>query len=212
MSRDDPAPRLASACGLPASLSRPQVSLLGDVDADRARVLLDQLREAEQGDGEIVVEVTTLGGDADLARRIVLEIDLARRRRERPILFLGKTMVYSAGMTIMSAFPRSDRYLAAGTDLLIHGRQFRRTVEISGPLRASLHQIEALGALARNGLAQEERDFRRLIRGSDIGFEELCRRAADNWYLSAEEALQRRLVGGILGGIRPALRPLPRGH
>jgi hypothetical protein len=51
--------------------------------------------------------VTTLGGDAEMARRILLEIDRVRQWRQgrggSRFLFLGKTIVYSAGVTITTA-------------------------------------------------------------------------------------------------------------
>jgi hypothetical protein len=190
---------------LPQSLSYPQVSLIGDLDAGRAERMLDQLRDAEkQSEGDIVVEVTTLGGDAELARRVVLELELARERSGRRLLFVGKTVVYSAGVTIMSAFPCADRYLAHDAILLIHCRQLDKTVEISGPMRASLAQIEALRAQVKNGLVLEEETFRRLLEGSDIGLDELFEKAVHNWYLNADEALRRRLVAGLVGNAADA--------
>jgi ATP-dependent protease ClpP protease subunit len=197
MSRDDLIQRPLRNEALPNSLAHPQVSLVGDLDAGRAAAMIDQLRKAEQGEGDIVVEVTTLGGDAELARRIVLEIETIRKRTGRRILFFGKTAVYSAGVTIMSAFPPSDRFLAADAILLIHCRQLDKTVEISGPIRTSLPQLEALCAQVRNGMAIEEQNFTRLLAGSDIAIEELWEKAVCNWYLSAEEALRRGLVAGV---------------
>jgi ATP-dependent Clp protease, protease subunit len=201
MGRDD---RLDAPSGtLPESLNHPQVSLIGDLDAERAGRLIEQLHEAEKQEGDIVVEVTTLGGDAELARRIVLEIGLIRERTGRRLLFLGKTAVYSAGTTIMSAFPREDRYLTEDTVLLIHCRQLDKTVEISGPIRASLPQIKALSAQVENGVAIEERNFRRLIEGSDIELEELFEKALCNWYIHAPEALRLGLVAGLTGSNIP---------
>jgi ATP-dependent protease ClpP protease subunit len=36
---------------------------------------------------------------------------------------LGRTIVYSAGVTIMAAFPRADRWLSLDTRVMIHRRQ-----------------------------------------------------------------------------------------
>jgi ATP-dependent protease ClpP protease subunit len=144
------------------------------------------------------MELTTLGGDAELARRIVLEIGQARRRLKGRFLFLGKTVVYSAGVTIMSAFPKADRYLAADATLLIHCRQLEKSVELNGPLRASLPKVEALKAELENGLRLEEENFRQLIEGSDVTLEELQEKALYNWYLTAEQAAQRGLVAQVI--------------
>ncbi len=181
----------------PAILARPQISLVGDIDKFSVERFLDQLREAESAGGDVAMELTTLGGDAELARRIALEIENARARLSGRLLFLGKTVVYSAGTTIMSAFPRRDRWLARDAMLMIHCRKLDKTVEIAGPLRSSLPQVEALASQMKAGLALEEENFRRLIEGSDIGLDELLGKALCNWYLTAEDALARGLVAGI---------------
>jgi hypothetical protein len=200
MSRDDQsAPRGAGTGSWPKVLDRPTLSLTGEIDSQATRDFLGALREAEDGEGDLAVEVTTLGGDAEMARRIVLEIGLCRKRTGRRFLFLGKTVVYSAGVTIMSAFPREDRWLAADAVLLIHCRHLEKTIEVSGPMRASLPELDALRAQIDNGLKLEQENFRRLIAGSDVGMEELWEKAVRNWYVDAEEALNRRLVAGILG-------------
>jgi ATP-dependent protease ClpP protease subunit len=199
MSRDDQsAPRNAQAQSWPTILDRPTLSITGEIDAQRTREFLGSLRQAEDGEGDLGLEVTTLGGDAEMARRIVLEIGLARKRTGRRFLFLGKTVVYSAGVTVMSAFPREDRWLTADAVLLIHCRQLDKSIEISGPMRASLPELDAVRAQIENGLKLEEQNFRRLIEGSDVGMEELCEKAVHNWYVDAEEALKRGLITGIV--------------
>lgn len=182
---------------LPATLSNPQISLIGQINEDRARDFLNQLAEAETKPGDIALELTTLGGDAEIARRIVLEIEAARDRRGGRILFIGKTIVYSAGTTIMSAFPREDRYLSTDAMVMIHCRQLEKSIEISGPMRASLPKIEAVVAQVKTGIEVEKENFLRLIAGSDISLEELLDRALHNWYLTAAEAVRRGLVAGI---------------
>jgi ATP-dependent protease ClpP protease subunit len=184
---------------LPACLNNPQISLLGELLEEMVEAFLSQLAEAEKGDGDIAVQITTPGGDAELGRRLVLEVEAARRRLEpRRFLFLGKTQVYSAGVTLMSAFPCVDRYLTRDAVLLIHGRQMEETIEIDGPMRASLAKVEALRQQIEVGLKHEEENFRRLIRGCDITIEELCEKALHNWYLTADEAMKRGLVAGLV--------------
>lgn len=183
----------------PESLAQPQISLLGPFDVTMARTFLDGLREAEQGEGDIVVEITTEGGDPELARRMVLEVDRSRERlgHGRRLLFLGKTQVYSAGVTLMAGFPREDRFLTPDTLLLIHGRQLEQTVQISGPIRSSLAKVEALKQEIESGIMLEEGNFERLVRGSDVEMEELLGKALYNWYMPAEEAVRRGLVAGL---------------
>jgi len=184
---------------LPACLEAPQISLLGEVLEEMVDSFLSQLAEAEKGQGDIAVQITTPGGDAELGRRLVLEVQEARKRLgSRRFLFLGKTQVYSAGVTFMSAFPCPDRFLTRDTVLLIHGRQLEESVEINGPMRASLAKVEALRQQIDVGLKHEEENFRRLIDGCDIQLEEVCRKAVHNWYMPAAEALERRLVAALI--------------
>ena len=182
----------------PAILDRPQISLVGEIDKFSVERFLDGLRQAEKAGGDVVLELTTLGGDPEMARRIMLEIDRARARLPGRFLFLGKTVVYSAGASIMSAFPREDRWLTEEAMLMIHCRKLDKTVEISGPIRASMPMVEALKNQLETGIALEERNFQRLIQGSDVSLEEIFERALYNWYLDAGEALRRGLVAGIL--------------
>jgi ATP-dependent protease ClpP protease subunit len=191
VSRDDPARTIDL-------LAVPQVSLTGEVGKEMLASLLEQLAKVDPGPEPVVIEMTTLGGDAEFGRRMALELGLARRRlTPRRLVFLGKTVVYSAGITAMSAFPCADRYLTRDAMLLIHVRQLEKTVEVQGPMRASLPQLESLCEQIKSGMKLEERDFRRLIEGSRVTMDELTERALYNWYLTAEDALERGLIAGI---------------
>lgn len=181
----------------PEVLASPQISLVGEIDKLSVQRFHDQLTAAEKAGGDIALELTTEGGSAEMARRLVLDIEQARARLPGRFVFLGKTVVYSAGTTIMSAFPREDRWLTADAILMIHCRKLEKTVEISGPIRASLPEVEALEGQIRNGVRIEDGNFRKLIEGSDIAFEELTERALRNWYLTAEEGVKRGLAAGI---------------
>ncbi len=183
-----------------ADLHGAQISLLGEIDDEMVNTLREQLREAEGHRNDLTLEISTPGGDPEAARRMVLEIDLARERLQpRRLLFLGKTYVYSAGVTLMAAFPRENRFLAPDAILLIHGRQLERTLQISGPMRASRAEVQALLNEIDSGVELEEQNFQRLIATSDVTMEELLEKAGCNWYLSAREAWQRGLVAGIAG-------------
>lgn len=180
-------------------IHHPHIRLHGKVDDDMLDRLLDGLSEAEGGEGPLAIEMCTLGGDAEVARRVVLEIDLARERlRGRRLFFIGKTIVYSAGVTVMSAFPREDRFVTSDGVLLIHGRQLEKTVEISGPMRSSLPMVEALCQQLKLGCEMEIEGFKRLIAGSDLTVEEVLERGLHNWYLTAKDALERKLIAGII--------------
>lgn len=182
----------------PLDFDKPHVELIGELTEDRAVDFIKRLQDVAEGTEPLLISVTTVGGDADLARRILLELSRLRQRSARRIAFIGKTQCYSAGVSIMSAFPVADRYLTGDCWLLIHCRQLDKTVEISGPMRESLPYVEAVAAQIRVGKQLEDETFTRLIEGSDIGFDEIAGKAPSNWYLSASEALERRLVAGVV--------------
>jgi ATP-dependent protease ClpP protease subunit len=190
MARNDP------PVPLPACLARARISLIGDFGAGMAEKLNGGLNDAPD-DEDVAIEVTTIGGEAEIARRMVLDIQRARQRRSGRLLFLGKSAVYSAGVTFMSAFDRSDRFLTPDTILLIHERQLSETIELAGPLRTSLILLQAKQAEVENGLRLEQENFRRLVDGSDLDLEEVDRRAPTGWYLSACEAVDRGLVQAL---------------
>lgn len=190
-------PRDATPPNPPAALFAPQVRLDGRLDDDMFRTFRDALAEAAGQDGPIVVELTTMGGDADTARRIATDVRIARERGSE-LLFFGKAVVYSAGVTVMSAFPRQDRWLARGTSLLIHSRSIALTVNLDGQLAAERRKLEVALAQVDEGLRLQAEGFADLIAGSDVTLQELEERAAGNWYLDADAALARGLIAGVV--------------
>lgn len=193
MARDNPETDLSTV------LARPQISLMGQVDAAMAEALRDALRKQDRaGGGAVVVEITTAGGDAELVRRMVTDVDEARERlAPRRLVFSGKTLVYSAGTTLMSAFPKEDRYLSKDAMLMIHCRQLTKTVELDGPIRGSLPRVTALLHQLETGVALENQHFERLIEGSDVTMDELLEKTLFNWYVPAAEAVERGLVARV---------------
>jgi len=178
-------------------LARPHVALSGPVDQAMYASFREQLGAAPR-DGTLVVSLSTLGGDPEVARLMGDEIRLLRDYSAREILFLGKVAVYSAGATFMAAFPADKRFLTRGTRLMIHERQIQSTLALSGPLRmqvaslkAKLHEIEV-------SVRIEEEGFRDIVAGSTVSFEQVSERAPANWYIEAEEARSLGLVLDII--------------
>ena len=175
------------------------ISLVGSVDEAMACKLRDALAEAEAGDEPLTIDMTTLGGDPEMARRMIVEVDAARKRlKGRRLVFVGKTAVYSAGCTFMAAFPPDDRYLTADATLLIHCRQSKETIEFDGPIRSHIPKLESKMHELKTGISLEEENFERLIKGTDISMDELLEKALYNWYVPAEEAAERGLIAGIV--------------
>lgn len=187
-----------SGASIPAQLARPHIRLDGPVNDAMLHNFRHGLDAVEGGDGPVAIELYTMGGDADTGRLIATEIELFRERTGRQTLFFGKAVVYSAGVTIMAAVPRRNRWLSRGTSLLIHCRSLNKTLQLDGALAIERVRLETVLAEIDVGIKLEEQGFRQLIAGSDVGMDELLERARRNWYLDADEALECGLIGGVV--------------
>ncbi len=178
-------------------LATPHICLSGPVDHAMYQSFRDQLAIAPT-EGTLVIAISTLGGDPEVARLMGDEVRLLREFTGREILFLGKVAVYSAGATFMAHFPVDKRFLTQGTRLMIHERKLTCDVHLEGPLKtlvpilqAKLHEIE-------ESIRIEEEGFRDIVAGSKLAFEELCKKAPSNLYLEAEEARDLGLVLDVI--------------
>ena len=181
-----------------ADFAAPTVLLAGTVDYDMYRDFRAQIGKAPC-EGLVVVELTTLGGDPEVAR--MMGEDIRFKSAMNPqcrYAFLGKAAIYSAGTTFMSFFTRQNRYLTPGTRLMIHERKLAKELRINGPLttciatvKATLHEIECSIVIQNEG-------FSNLIRGSDVSLDEVLEKAPANWYLEADEARSRGLIEAVI--------------
>jgi ATP-dependent protease ClpP protease subunit len=179
-------------------LLSPNVQVFGPLDIAAVRDCLQNIKAVRDSDAPLVFELTTEGGDAEGGRRIALEIRHLREHFGRETYFIGKTVVMSAGATIMSAFPRECRYLTADTMLLIHERRMQRTLNLDGPTGSNLQIIRETLALLETAEEIEQQGFADLAYGSKLSAEELYQRARGNYYLSAQQALELDLIAGVL--------------
>jgi membrane-bound ClpP family serine protease len=89
----------------------PAVLLSGTVDYAMYNSFRDQLVRAP-ANGVVVVELSTLGGDPEVARMMGEDVRYhSDLEPERHIVFLGKAAIYSAGTTFIAFFVRDNRYL-----------------------------------------------------------------------------------------------------
>jgi len=192
MSKPTPAPLAA------AQFRNPPILLAGAIDYEMYARFRQQLDAAPQ-EGLISVELSTLGGDPEVARmmgediRFHSDVDLGRR-----FVFLGKAAVYSAGVTFMSFFTRANRYLTRGTRLMVHERKLDEDFKLSGPLSTSLDPLRAKLNEVEHSIRIQNDGFENLVRGSRVSLEEVIRRAPANWYIEAQEALTLGLVEGVI--------------
>lgn len=190
---------MKASMSIPAELSKPpQVRLSGPVNEAMLARFQQQLGDALEAAEPIVVELTTSGGDADVGRRIAEDIRIESARGVQ-LLFLGKTVVYSAGVTIMSGFPQDRRFLSRDSYLLIHERKLDKELHLSGALRSVEGVIRDVLAEVRSGQVLEREGFEALVAGSRLSIEKLYEHVLrENWYLSAAEALKLKLVAAVL--------------
>lgn len=178
-------------------LAKPQIRVIGHVDEAMYKVFREQLRDAPSS-GALAVAITTLGGDPEIARAMADDIRLLREFDKREILFLGRVAVYSAGATFMAGFPIANRYLTRASRLMIHERQLDKVLDLHGPLRGVMPQVKQMLHQIEHSILIEEEGYRALIEGSQVDFEEIRRRARDNWYIPCEEALELGLIAGVV--------------
>lgn len=180
-----------------AQLAKPHIRLSGPVDQDMYGSFRDQL-EACPATGPIIIAITTLGGDPEVARTMGDDVRLLREQSGREMIFLGKVAVYSAGATFMSSFPVDCRYLTQTTWLMIHERQMHKTLSVEGPLRSCVAALKATLHEIEHSIIIEEEGFRAIVKGSKVSFETIRDRAPENWYIDCNDALKLGLVHAVI--------------
>jgi ATP-dependent protease ClpP protease subunit len=178
-------------------LAAPHVQLHGTVDDAMYASFKDQLAAAPT-DGPLVVSITTLGGDPEMARAMGDTIRLLREYTGRDALFLGKVAVYSAGATFMSSFPVDRRFLTKNSRLMIHERLMTSTIQLSGPLNTLAPVLKAKLNEIEDSIRIQDEGFADLVRGSRVALETLKEKAPQNWYIEATEARDLGLVLDII--------------
>lgn len=180
-------------------IQEPAIRVYGAVDEAFLGRFLDQLKPLRGRTDPLVFELSTAGGDADLARRIAEEIRLCRDVGGMDLHFVGKAMVYSAGVMIMAAFPTPRRFLSRDAVLLIHAWQIEKEIRFSGSLNvcaSNAHDFLAELDVARK---LEHQTFSDLVQGTDLSYEQLSEQVNKaDWYLLAEEAAGLGLVNGLV--------------
>src|ERR1700691_6167534 len=132
-----------------SAFKSPPIALSGVVDYEMYTKFRTQFDNASD-QNIIVIELSTLGGDPEVARMMGEDVRFASEMEpERRFVFLGKAAIYSGGVTFMRFFVRENRYLARGTRLMIHERKLSKKLVIDGPLttcvavvKATLNEIE----------------------------------------------------------------------
>ena len=181
----------------PQDFHSPAVLLSGPVDYQMYSDFRMKLEAAPQ-EGLVIVELSTLGGDPEVARMMGEDIRFHSELDNRRLVFLGKAAVYSAGTTFMSFFAPENRYLTRGTRLMIHERKMNKQIQVEGPLTTCIAGLEATLNEIRESITIQNEGFENLVRGSQVSMEEVLQRAPTNWYVEAQEALRLGLIAGVI--------------
>lgn len=183
---------------LPSAFVNPAILLSGPVCEDLYADFRAKLAAAP-AEGVVVLELSTLGGDPEIARMIGEDIRFhSAVEPQRRFVFLGKAAVYSAGVTLMSFFARENRYLTRGTRLLVHERQMEKSLCVVGPLTSCVAGVQSLLHELEHSIRIQEEGFANLVAGSSVSFEDVRERARSNWYVEAAEAVELRLVEAVI--------------
>jgi ATP-dependent protease ClpP protease subunit len=176
----------------------PAIRLAGTVDEAMYGTFRSCL-ESAPAEGPVVVELSTLGGDPEVARMMGEDVryhsDIAP---ERQFLFLGKTAIYSAGTTFMSFFRPENRYLTRGTRLMIHERKLSKQLNVEGPLTTCIATVTALLHEIECSIQIQNEGFENLIRGTKVTMDEVLEKAPCNWYIEANEARALGLIAAVI--------------
>jgi ATP-dependent protease ClpP protease subunit len=184
---------------LPATAFKsPAIALSGVVDYEMYTKFRQQFDQAADK-SLVVIELSTLGGDPEVARMMGEDVRFASETEPtRRFVFLGKAAIYSAGVTFMSFFARPNRYLARGTRLMIHERKLSKKLVIDGPLTTCVAVVKATLNEIESSIDIQNEGFQNLVLGSSVTLDEVIKRAPSNWYVAAEEAKQLGLVEAVL--------------
>ncbi|GHG27969.1 ATP-dependent Clp protease proteolytic subunit [Paracoccus aerius] len=183
---------------LSSLLFEPNVWINGPIDQSALGFFLEKLAHVRRDGLPLLMELNTQGGDADIGRRIASEIRYFLAEPGRTGRIIGKSYVYSAGVTILAAFPRTLRYLTEDAVLLIHERHLTQTLELKGPIQACLQIVREQLSLLETSKALELEGFREFVEGSDISVENLLEHARNNCYLRAPQIEKHGLVNRVI--------------
>ncbi|CAN5695994.1 hypothetical protein BH11PSE7_BH11PSE7_16400 [soil metagenome] len=175
----------------------PDIRLFGKVSEDMLGEFFRQQSEV-RADGPIVLELSTSGGEADMGRRLADELRLWQEQ-DRELFFLGKTFVYTAGVTVMSAFPKDHRFVTRGCELLIHERKLKKELRLEGALRGCRATLLDVLAEIESGQRLERAGFEQLVKGTPLTVDKVLEQVMEkDWYLSGEQAVAAGLVQAVV--------------
>ena len=182
----------------PEAFDAPRILLAGTVDYAMYERFRDQLVHAPTS-GLVVIELSTLGGDPEVARMMGEDVRFQSEiNPERRLVFLGKAAIYSAGATFMSFFAIPNRYLTRGTRVMIHERKMDKHLHVSGPLTTCIASVRAVLHELEHSIAIQNEGFENLVRGSSISMEDVLKQAPENWYVEAQDAKAFGLIADVI--------------
>lgn len=179
-------------------LFKPNISINGAIDEATFAHFLSQLSAVRANGQHLIMELNTVGGDADVARRIALEVRLFSAHSGRSAFCIGKSYVYSAGVTIFAAFKKPNRFLTEDAVLLIHERRQTKNLNVSGPMSSCIQIVKEELSTLEIALRLEKEGFEEFVEGSKVSVEALFERAKANCYMTAQEIFGQGLIAKVV--------------
>ena len=172
-------------------LFEPNLSLNGAISEQTLIFVLSRLDAIRSSGDPLIMELNTNGGDADVARRVALEIRFFAKYSGRKCVCTGKSTIYSAGVAVFPAFPKHARYLTEDAVLLVHERRLQSSLELNGPIKSCLQIAREQVNFLETAERLETESFEELVAGSQMSLGELQSQLVSNCYMTASEALRK---------------------
>jgi ATP-dependent protease ClpP protease subunit len=171
------------------------ISYYGAIGSESVQFFQPHLQACKSGD--VVEVVLTTEGGSLLATAHLFQLIQEAQQRGATMLMVGKTMVASAGVLLLSAVPPENRILYQGCRFGIHHIQCSTVVHLEGATGHRLNYLKELLSECESEMKQLKLWMDRLARGSSLSGAELLEKATHYWELSPQEALEYGLIGSI---------------
>ena len=129
-------------------------------------------------------------------RRTTVEADMNDEFRLH--LELRAADLVRSGLSIEAAKRQARLEFGSTERYKEQARRMLRNLHLEGPLGSCRRVLEEMIADIDNGLRVEEEGFTELIGDSAVSLDDIRRRSYGGWYLNAAQALDLRLVGGLV--------------
>lgn len=170
------------------------INLTDEINASAARAFQAACTKAAQRGGSVLVQISTQGGVVDWGRAMYEQLRILASRPGIVVDVLVVGVCRSAGVSIMMAVPRENRWATPRSRFMVHGavvlgvnNEQIPIPQLSATVRQEMRQDdEELLAALREGTALSPDAVQQHIRGGR------------DYVFSAEQAVRLGVVGGVV--------------